>query len=105
MRWPDSDREPAHSQRGACELQIEPCGDPVQCAKYSGCSHASISIYYEGGYLTMKVTDNGKGFDNSKQQMGNGLRNMKRRADMLQATLKIESTNQGTTVFLRTKTK
>jgi ligand-binding sensor domain-containing protein len=74
-------------------------------AKYSGCTYATISIHYEGGYLTMKVTDNGKGFDTGKQQTGNGLRNMKRRADMLHATLKIESIDRGTTVFLRTKIK
>ena len=74
-------------------------------AKYSGCTNATISIHYEGNYLTMKVTDNGKGFDTGKQHSGNGLRNMKRRADMLHGELKIESNNLGTTVFLRTKIK
>ena len=40
----------------------------------------------------MKVTDNGKGMDNGKTTNGrNGSRNMKRRADMLQGDLKIES--------------
>ena len=74
-------------------------------AKYSGCTNATISIHYEGSYLTMEVTDNGKGFDTGKQQTGNGLRNIKRRADMLHGELKIESNNRGTTVFLRTKIK
>jgi len=74
-------------------------------AKYSDCTHATISIHYEGNYLTMKVTDNGKGFDTGKQQTGNGLRNMRRRADMLQGELKIESNERDTTVFLRTKIK
>jgi len=74
-------------------------------AKYSGCTNATITIHYEGSYLTMEVTDNGKGFDTGKQQTGNGLRNMKRRADMLHGELKIESNNRGTTVFLRTKIK
>jgi signal transduction histidine kinase len=73
-------------------------------AKYSGCTYATISIHNTGGYLTIKVTDNGKGFDTEKQT-GNGLRNMRRRADMLQGALKIESNNSGTTVFLRTKIK
>lgn len=74
-------------------------------AKYSGASHATICINYEGGYLVMKIADNGKGFDTRKQQTGNGLRNMKRRASMLHGRLGIESNNNGTTVFLRAKIK
>jgi len=74
-------------------------------AKYSSATHATICINYENGYLNMNVTDNGKGFDTAKQQTGNGLRNMKRRAGLLRAKLKIESNDSGTTVLLRTKIK
>jgi len=74
-------------------------------AKYSGATHATICINHEGGYLNMKIADNGKGFDTTRLQTGNGLRNMRRRAGMLQANLEIDSGTSGTTVFLRTKIK
>jgi hypothetical protein len=74
-------------------------------AKYSGCTHATVNMDYQGGYLTMEVSDNGGGFDTRKQQTGNGLRNMKHRSVMMHAALKIESNEKGTTVVLRTKIK
>ena len=74
-------------------------------AKYSGCTHATVNMDYQGGYLTMEVSDNGGGFDTGKQQTGNGLRNMKHRSVMMHAALKIESNEKGTTVVLRTKIK
>jgi signal transduction histidine kinase len=73
--------------------------------KYSGATHAEISINYEAGYLYMNVTDNGIGFDTAQQQTGNGVRNMQRRAAMLHGTLQIDSNYGTTTVLLRTKIK
>jgi signal transduction histidine kinase len=49
----------------------------------------------------MKVTDNGKGFDYAMKASGNGLANMRKRAEGLNAIFSINSElNQGTRIQL-----
>jgi len=49
----------------------------------------------------MTIQDNGRGFDLNKSREGNGLKNMKRRANEIGARLIIESfPGNGTTVQL-----
>ncbi len=50
-------------------------------AKYSGCTRLSIQFNKQSNQLQMIISDNGKGFDTSIVQNGNGLGNMKRRAE------------------------
>lgn len=53
------------------------------------------------GYISIKVADNGNGFDASQAFNGNGIRNMKNRAAKLNATLSINSEEKpGTTSTL-----
>jgi len=71
--------------------------------KHSKASCASISITQEQNHLIIKISDNGKGFDDKKQTSGFGLSVMRERAEEIGANLEITSSpNQGTqiTVFV-----
>ena len=73
--------------------------------KYSEANTASFSIKGEKNNLTLLIRDNGKGFDVNKQTQGNGLKNMKRRAEEIGAKLLIESApGNGTTIQLLLRT-
>src|SRR6185436_20451009 len=56
-------------------------------AKYSECKNVWIDISLEGKNLVMKIRDDGKGFEQpvevgeEKSLSGNGIRNMKKRAE------------------------
>jgi signal transduction histidine kinase len=74
--------------------------------KYSNCTQASITFKYENNYLTMGISDNGKGFNQQKTQFGNGIISMKKRAEAINARIRIDSDlNKGTTVSLHAKIK
>ena len=69
--------------------------------KYSGADKALFSIKGENDKLIMLIKDNGKGFDNNGETNGNGLKNMKKRANDMGAVLLIDSTPEnGTTIKL-----
>ncbi len=70
-------------------------------AKYSRCKNASIDITIQKERLVMKIVDDGIGFDVQSADGGNGLFNMKKRAQSLGGTLTIESApGKGTKVLL-----
>jgi two-component system, NarL family, sensor histidine kinase UhpB len=69
--------------------------------KYSEASKASFKIKGEKNYLTLLIRDNGKGFDTNAISQGNGLKNMRKRAQEIKAKFLIESiSGSGTTVQL-----
>lgn len=72
-------------------------------AKYAGCSDFVASMSQEDRILNMSLSDNGKGFDlNQKGSYnGNGLNNIKRRAEEIQAEFFISSVaGKGTKIQL-----
>jgi signal transduction histidine kinase len=70
--------------------------------KYSGADKATFSIKGEKNYLTMLIRDNGKGFDTKQSPNGNGLKNMKKRAEEIGAWFMIDSLpGNGTTIELK----
>lgn len=70
-------------------------------AKYSQCKHAAIDISIRKERLIMKIMDDGIGFDVQHADGGNGLFNMKKRAQSLSGNLTIESKpGHGTRVVL-----
>jgi len=72
-------------------------------ARHSGCTKAEIELAIEGGWLALKLSDNGKGFDPVRVCEGNGLTNMRVRAEQLGGQLHINSRcGTGTTVTLKT---
>jgi signal transduction histidine kinase len=70
--------------------------------KYADADKAFFSIKEEGKNLTMIIRDNGKGFDVHASKGGNGLKNMKKRAEEMKGTLWVESKrDEGTMIKLR----
>ncbi len=71
-------------------------------AKYSEGSSVDIHFSQVANDLLLTIRDNGKGFDCTKIQNGNGLKNMKARAIEINAQLNLEVIEgQGTTLKLK----
>lgn len=69
--------------------------------KHAEASKIEVRITQEGKYFKIKISDDGKGFDQNNIQMGNGLNNIKKRAREVEGKLKILSDpEQGTEVTL-----
>ncbi len=70
-------------------------------AKYSETDHINVQIRNVNGEFELKIIDNGKGLPD-KINYGNGLRNMKMRAERIQADIKFLHEN-GLTIILTRK--
>ena len=71
--------------------------------RHSGCDQTSIELRIESAYLTLRITDNGKGFDITKisESKGIGWNNVYSRIELIGGHVKIYSRhNEGTTVKL-----
>jgi signal transduction histidine kinase len=60
-------------------------------AKYSDATFVSVTLALQEKTIVLKITDNGKGFDNNNPTNGNGLQNMTSRARSLGGALIIDS--------------
>ncbi len=70
-------------------------------AKYAGTTKARIALVVTKNEFSITITDNGKGFDTAQTNTGNGIFNMKKRAQDINASLAIISApGEGTTVTL-----
>ena len=73
--------------------------------KYSGASRVAISLTDENKTIVLKIRDNGIGIPINPETQGNGLINMKRRAQEINASLNIVSLNgEGTGIELTLRT-
>ena len=73
-------------------------------AKYAGCKNVWVNMSLRQTTVTLIIRDNGKGFDVANTSTGNGMFNMKKRAEFLNGTLKVDSKiGEGTTLQLRFK--
>ncbi|HVW98197.1 MAG TPA: chemotaxis protein CheB [Mucilaginibacter sp.] len=77
----------------------------ANAVKHSGCSSIEVKLTENEGAITIKVHDNGKGFDleeSKKRSIGIGLRNLFTRVDLLGGTLEFKSSEaEGTEVTLK----
>lgn len=70
--------------------------------RHSGCSRAEVVMQVDSNSLVLKVSDDGKGFDQDSAELGNGVMSMRRRAEKLGGRIEIESrAGEGTTVILK----
>jgi signal transduction histidine kinase len=70
--------------------------------KYSGSPSVSVNIDLKGRNIVAAITDCGKGFEANSSSHGNGLNNMRSRAEKLGGACEIVSTpGQGTRVTAR----
>jgi len=73
-------------------------------AKYSRATHVDISIGEEQQEFQMTIADNGIGFDEATITRGNGLNNLRRRAEKIGGNMTITSSpGRGTVVQLRAR--
>jgi len=71
-------------------------------ARHSQCTQVDIGFKVGSGWLTLSVSDNGKGFDEDHPGDGNGLANMGKRAGNLGGELQVTSrSGEGATITLR----
>ena len=71
--------------------------------RHAACSEVDMRLSVESGYLRLAVSDNGKGFDvGDRDGEGNGLRNVRQRAENLGGLLTIDSApERGTRINLQ----
>lgn len=76
-------------------------------AKYAEATEVELFLAYRKGLLLMKLSDNGKGFDADsclQRQEGNGLQNMRKRAEEIGGKLEIQAAEgAGTSIELRVR--
>lgn len=69
--------------------------------KYAEAEHLTVYLNYIENHLDITVKDDGKGFDMGTAEVGSGLINMKKRAELIDANYHLESTpEQGTALNL-----
>ena len=74
-------------------------------AKYSESSKVEILLSAENGFFSLRIKDNGKGFNVMQAFKGNGLTNMSQRAKAMDAYFHVTShANTGTTIELKMET-
>jgi signal transduction histidine kinase len=73
--------------------------------KYSESNNVNVTIAEQDKMIIMIITDNGKGFDVVKNNLGgNGMKNMEIRAKEIGAKIEITSwPGKGTRIFLKMK--
>lgn len=59
--------------------------------KYADCTSIKIGVFVQNNKLTMRIADNGKGFEPGQVKVGIGLANMKRRAELFSGKMHINS--------------
>nr|WP_321222278.1 sensor histidine kinase [uncultured Psychroserpens sp.] len=70
--------------------------------KYSEANHINVRFYAKNNTLVFEILDDGIGFDLANTAMGNGINNMKKRAQDIGANIKVNSkVNEGTKVCLK----
>ena len=78
------------------------CQEAVNNAcKYSGASYLKTTFMLSGNLLSVKVKDNGKGFDLQSVRRGNGLENMKFRIEEIGGSIEFSSNESGTEILIR----
>jgi signal transduction histidine kinase len=69
--------------------------------KYSGATKIGLMMDSTGKEMLVNIQDNGRGFVESEIKPGNGLYNMRKRAEELGGTLEIQSqAGSGTSILL-----
>ena len=68
--------------------------------KHANASHIDVSFIESDNKITIVVSDNGKGFDLTTTEIGNGLNTMKKRASELKGNFNIEASEKGTKIYL-----
>ncbi len=66
--------------------------------RHSNASHVAIRVFGHEGGATLRIQDNGTGFQPDQARGGLGLRNMQERVEQLEGTLRVLSSESGTLI-------
>ena len=66
--------------------------------KYATATVISINVKTEGEHIKITIQDNGLGFDQASIQKGNGLQNMQKRIEEIEAVFNLTSSMEGTKI-------
>ncbi|UPT71534.1 MAG: sensor histidine kinase [Flavobacterium sp. JAD_PAG50586_2] len=70
--------------------------------KYADAKNITIDIKHQKNDIVMVIKDDGKGFDSTEVELGNGINNMKKRIADCNGTLALKTQpNEGTTITIR----
>lgn len=75
----------------------------TNAAKHANCNTIVFGFYYENDSLTIKIKDNGIGFNTNDLKNGKGMTSIKKRAKIINFNIKLQSDNFGTTLTLTKK--
>ncbi|MBW4437724.1 MAG: sensor histidine kinase [Pleurocapsa minor GSE-CHR-MK-17-07R] len=96
---PPDDRLPIGAQETIFRIAQEALSN---IARHARAMHVTLALTTEDEAVTLKITDNGQGFDISKAPEGMGLGNIRTRAQAIGATIALESeTGKGTMLNVR----
>lgn len=96
---PPDDRLPIGAQETIFRIAQEALSN---IARHARAMHVTLALNTEDDAVTLKITDNGQGFDISKAPEGMGLGNIRSRAQAIGATIALESeTGKGTMLNVR----
>jgi signal transduction histidine kinase len=70
--------------------------------KHSGASVVEVTVGRTAGVFSLLIKDNGRGLNGKQKRAGQGLENMKMRAERLNGNLEIVSSENGVTITLTT---
>lgn len=59
--------------------------------RHSGATEAEVDVSFKSGKMRIKVTDNGSGFDVNSVKKGNGVKNIRKRAEELNGNARVTS--------------
>lgn len=68
--------------------------------RHSESDLVKLNLFRENNHITIKLEDNGKGFQADWNKSGNGLNNVKKRSDVIGAKIKLDSGMNGTVLEL-----
>lgn len=96
---PPDDRLPIGAQETIFRIAQEALSN---IARHARAMHVTLALTTEDEAVTLKITDNGQGFDLSKAPEGMGLGNIRSRAQAIGATFELHSeTGKGTMLNVR----
>jgi len=105
FRWPDPVREITLETNVRQQVYLIIKEGMNNLVRHAKCTRAEIELAVDAVELTLRLKDNGQGFDPSRVLEGNGLRSMRQRARSLEGDLRILSGPQGTEILLRVPLK
>src|SRR5262249_23065480 len=95
---PDSDRDTRITANVRREVLLIFKEGVNNAARHSSCTEMEIMLRIDRGMIVLKLSDNGKGFDATRADVGEGMFTMRKRAEKLGGRLTIiSSADTGTT--------